>query len=313
MYSRVRSGLSKATAKRIHFLVVTDWPHLPYAEWVATRDTLHMWLQIVGKTRMAFSPPQNHWWHVSLYVTARGLTTSIIHSPAGPIDIEFDFIGHELVIRPAGGVIRSVSLHPRSVADFYAEYVARLKSMGIELKINRKPQEVEDTTPFDQDTHHASYDREYVERFHRILLRTDAILKQFRSAFIGKCSPVHFFWGSMDMAVTRFSGRRASTQMPDPIMQEAYSHEVSSCGFWPGDPRFPHPSFYAYMAPVPPGLDEAPMSVGGWNSKLGEHVLEYENVRQVEDPEGAVLKFFEEAYRAGSRLANWDTAQLVCA
>jgi hypothetical protein len=269
-----------------------------------------MWLQIVGKTRLALSTPRNHWWHVPFYVTPRGLATSLIPSPAGAVDVEFDFVAHELFIRRTTGPARSVSLHPRSVADFYTEYMARMRSLGIDLKINRKPQEVADTTPFDQDQHHAVYDREYVERFHRILLNSDAILKRFRSPFIGKCSPVHFFWGSMDLAVTRFSGRPASTQMSDPIMREAYSHEVSSAGFWPGDPRFPQPTFYAYMAPVPPALDQQPITVGEWNSKLGEHVLEYEKARLLADPDEAILSFYVQAYRAGSRLANWDTAHL---
>jgi hypothetical protein len=266
-----------------------------------------MWTQIVGKTRLALSPFQNHWWQVALYVTPRGLTTTALCSGMQVFDVEFDFVEHQLAIRPQRGVVQSIPLSARSVADFYAEYIASLRSIGVEVKLNRKPQEVEDTTPFDEDRHHASYERESVERFHHILLFSDNLLKVFRSRFLGKCSPVHFFWGSFDLAVTRFSGRPA--QLPDtvdPITREAYSHEVSSCGFWAGDPRFPYPAFYAYMAPVPAGLDKETLSVGAWNKKLGEHILEYEKARGFASPGDAVLRFFQESYEAGSRLAKWE-------
>jgi hypothetical protein len=288
-----------------------EWPALSYEEWASTRDTLHMWTQIVGKTRLMLCAPQNHWWHVALYVTARGLCTSIMPSAAGAFDVEFDFVEHQLLLRPQGGRVRTMGLYPRSVADFYAEYMACLGSLGVEVRIYRRPQEVEDTTPFDQDKHHASYDRECVERFHRILVHGDRLMKHFRSNFIGKCSPVHFFWGSFDLAVTRFSGRPAQLAAnADRITREAYSHEVSSCGFWPGDHRFPNPAFYAYMAPAPAGLDKERCSHGGWNSLLGEHVLEYDAVRLLEFPDRALVSFFEDCYEAGSRLAKWDKAAL---
>ena len=290
---------------------LTEWPPLPYADWAATRDTLHMWTQVVGKTRMVLSQPQNHWWHVALYVTPRGLTTSLIPSPAGAFDIEFDFTRHQLVICVEDAVPATISLHSRSVADFYAEYMARMRSLGIDVKINRKPQEVEDTTPFDRDEHHNTYNPEQVRQFHRALLHADRLLKQFRSNFIGKCSPAHFFWGSFDLCVTRFSGRAVKPMtMTDPIMREAYSHEVSSCGFWPGSAAFPHAAFYAYMAPVPAGLDQELLRAGAWNPALGEHILKYDEARALPEPDAAILNFFEDSYRAGSRLANWDTAQL---
>ncbi len=209
-----------------------------------------MWMQIVGKTRLALSPRQNHWWHVPLYVTSRGLTTSPIPFGNQTFEVEFEFLAHQLVIRTSSGGGRSMPLFPRSVADFYAEYMACLRSFGIDVKITLTPDEFDDTTPFDQDQHHASYDREYVDCFRRILINADRVLKEFRGRFLGKCSPVHFFWGSFDLAVTRFSGRLAVPPVkPDPIMTEAYSHEVISCGFWPGDRRSPHPAFYSYTLP----------------------------------------------------------------
>jgi Family of unknown function (DUF5996) len=290
-----------------------NWPSLPLAEWDATRATVHMWTQIVGKTRMVLSPRQNHYWHVTLYVTPRGLNTSPIPIGKQTFDTEFDFAAHQLVIRTSGGQIKSMPLYPRSVADFYAEYMACLRALGIEMKIHRKPQEVEDTTPFDEDRHHASYDAEYIERFQRVLTQADRVMKEFRARFLGKCSPVHFFWGSFDMAVTRFSGRPAhQPATADPMTREAYSHEVSSCGFWPGDLRFPHPAFYAYMAPAPAGLDKAIVHPGGWSAQLGEHLLEYDAVRELDAPEEAILSFFQSSYEVGAGLANWDRSALEC-
>jgi hypothetical protein len=288
-------------------------PPLPLEEWDATRATVHMWTQIVGKTRMVLSPRQNHYWHVTLYVTPCGLNTSPIPFGKRTFDVEFDFAEHQLVIRTGDGQTRSMALYPRSVADFYTEYMATLRALGIEVKINRKPQEVEDVTPFDQDTHHASYNAEQVERFQRILTQVDRVMKEFRGRFLGKCSPVHFFWGSFDLAVTRFSGRPADQPATaDPITREAYSHEVSSCGFWPGDQRFPRPAFYAYMAPAPAGLDKARVQPGGWNAQLGEHLLEYDAVREVNAPHEAILNFFQSAYEGGATLANWDRSSLEC-
>ena len=220
-----------------------------------------MWTQIVGKTRMALTPLENHWWNVPLYVTPRGLSTSAIPWKNGSFSMEFDLVAHQLLFHSSGGVEHCMRLFPRSVADFYAEYMASLKSLGIEVKIYKVPVEFDDVTPFDQDQHHASYDTEYVERFRRILIHCDRIFKQFRSRFLGKCSPVHFFWGSFDLAVTRFSGRRApEREGVDPVTREAYSHEVTSCGFWPGDRRFPHAGLLRVQRAGAAGIGEGARS-----------------------------------------------------
>jgi hypothetical protein len=289
----------------------TEWPALPFAEWEATCDTVHMWTQIVGKTRMVLSAPVNHWWHTALYVTPCGLNTSPIPYGDQTFDVEFDFIAHQVRIATSTGRRRTIPLYPRSVADFYTEYMAALQSFGIEFRINRAPCEFDDTTPFDQDQHHASYDREYVERFRRILVLSDGVFKQFRSRFTGKCSPVHFFWGSFDLAVTRFSGKPApANEKADPVTREAYSHEVSSCGFWPGNRQFQQPAFYAYAAPAPAGFDKQPVSPGGWDSQLGEYILKYEEARHAAQPAQAVLDFCQSTYDAAARLANWDRTAL---
>jgi hypothetical protein len=286
-----------------------DWPSLPFSDWEPTCDTVHMWTQIVGKTRLALSPPQNHWWHVPLYVTPRGLNTSPIPAGKQTFEVEFDFVAHQVSIRTSAGAGRSIPLYPRSVADFYAEYMACLRSLGIEVRITLKPEEFDDTTPFDEDRHHASYDPEYVERFRRVLINADRVLKEFRSRFLGKCSPVHFFWGSFDLAVTRFSGRLCMPPVkPDPIMSEAYSHEVISCGFWPGDRRFKHPAFYSYTLPAPSGIDKEAF----WDAQLGEFILKYEAARAAEAPERAILDFCQSTYEAGAKLAQWDRQALEC-
>ncbi|HEY7338244.1 MAG TPA: DUF5996 family protein [Bryobacteraceae bacterium] len=291
----------------------SEWPPLPYAEWENTRDTVHMWTQIVGKTRMALTPLENHWWNVPLYVTPRGLTTSPIPWNGETFEIEFDFLAHELLFSTSAGQEAGMRLFPRSVADFYAEYMATLRSLGIEARIYRKPVEFDDTTPFDEDRHHASYDAEYVERFRRVLVNSDRVFKRFRTRFLGKCSPVHFFWGSFDLAVTRFSGRRApEKEGVDPVTREAYSHEVTSCGFWPGDRRFKNAAFYAYSAPVPAGLDREPVrpAAAHWDAQLGEFILKYEDARAASDPSQAILDFCQSAYAAGAKLAQWDRANL---
>jgi hypothetical protein len=272
-----------------------------------------MWTQIVGKTRMALAPLENHWWNVPLYVTPRGLNTSPIPSGDGTLSIEFDLVAHQLLFDKSTGVQHCMRLFPRSVADFYAEYMATLKALAIDVHIYRKPVEFDDTTPFDQDQHHASYDAQYVERFRRILVESDRVFKQFRARYLGKSSPVHFFWGSFDLAVTRFSGRPAPQKDGvDPVTREAYSHEVTSCGFWPGDRRFPHAAFYAYSAPAPPGLEKEPVrpEVAGWNTQLGEFVLQYEDARTAPSPDSAILDFCQSAYEAGAKLARWDRASL---
>jgi hypothetical protein len=276
-----------------------------------------MWTQIVGKVRMALTPLDNHWWNVPLYVTPRGLTTSAIPWKNGSFSMEFDLVAHQLLFNSSNGVEHCMRLFPRSVADFYAEYMASLKSLGIEVKIYKVPVEFDDVTPFDQDTHHVSYDTEYVERFRRILIHSDRIFKQFRSRFMGKSSPVHFFWGSFDLAVTRFSGRRApEREGVDAMTREAYSHEVTSCGFWPGNRVFPHPAYYAYSAPVPPGLEKEPIrpAAAAWNTQLGEFIFKYEDARGTlkndTSPDQAILDFCQSTYEAGANLAKWDRASL---
>ncbi len=274
-----------------------------------------MWTQIVGKTRMELAPRENHWWNVALYVTPRGLSTSAIPCSVGSFDAEFDFLARCLVLRQSGGEERRIALYPRAVADFYAEYMAALDSLGITVQFDRTPAEFDDPTPYDQDRHHTAYDPEAVLRFHRVLEHADRVLKKFRARFIGKSSPVHFFWGSFDLAVTRFSGRRAPLAPDaDPVTREAYSHEVISCGFWPGDRRFPQPAFYAYASPAPAGLESEPVRPGYWDTGLREFVLPYEEVHNATSPEGAVLDFTPGgtscracAARAG---AYWDRHSL---
>ena len=290
-----------------------EWPALPFREWEATCDTVHMWTQIVGKTRMVLSAPLNHWWHVPLYVTPRGLTTSTIPYGDFTFEVEFDFVAHQCGIRLSNGGGRSMGLYPRSVANFYEEYMEILRTFGIEVKFDVKPEEFDDPTPYDEDQHHASYDREYVSRFHKILIGADTVLKKFRSRYLGKSSPVHFFWGSFDLAVTRFNGEVCPPPIPsDHVMAEAYSHQVISCGFWPGDRRFPNAAFYAYAVPKPEGLEAAAVRPGGWNAQLGEFILEYDAVRTAEKPAEAILDFCQSTYEAGANLAGWDRAALEC-
>jgi hypothetical protein len=286
-----------------------EWPALPYAAWEPTLDTVHMWTQIVGKTRLALTPLENHWWNVPLYVTPRGLSTSSIPCPGGTFEVEFDFLAHRLTLATSDGRHHTIRLYPRSVADFYAEYLAGLSTLRIEARIRPVPVEFDDLTPFDQDHHHASYDPESVDRFRRALVSADRLLKAFRGRFIGKCSPVHFFWGSFDLAVTRFSGRRAPLRPEaDRITREAYSHEVISHGFWPGDRQIPHPAFYSYTAPAPPGLEQEPIrpSAAGWDTGLGQFLLRYEDVRTAPSPDTAVLEFCQSTYEAGAKSAGWD-------
>lgn len=286
-----------------------EWPPLDFAEWEGTCDTVHLWTQIVGKTRLALAPPENHWWQVTLYVTPRGLSTSPIPFGGQTFEVRFDFIAHKLWIETSTGGQESIPLFARSVADFYSEYVRRLRGLGIEVNIHRTPDEFDDKTPFDEDRHHASYDTKHVESFRRILVNADQIFKEFRARFAGKCSPVHFFWGSFDLAVTRFSGRRASLpENADAMTREAYSHEVISCGFWPGDRRFPHAAFYSYTMPAPSDLSQEAVRPGAacWDKQLGEFILKYEDARAAESPDQAILDFCQSTYEAGARLAHWD-------
>jgi hypothetical protein len=294
-------------------LISPDWPALRFPEWEATCDTVHMWTQIVGKTRMTREPLVNHWWNVTLYVTPVGLTTYTVPYRDRTFEVEFDFVSHCLRIRTSEGNGHTIQLYARSVADFYSEYMAALQSLDLEIHIDRTPTEFDDSTPYDQDKHHASYDKEYVERFRRIFVHADRILKKFRAPFLGKCSPVHFFWGSFDLAVSRFSGRRALEQPnADHMTREGYSHEVISCGFWPGDRRFKNAAFYAYTAPTPSGLANEPVrpQKAYWETQLGEFILKYEDVRTDQSPEAAILDFCQSTYEAGAKLAKWDRSAL---
>jgi hypothetical protein len=286
-----------------------EWPNLPYPEWKDTYETIHMWTQIVGKIRLVLSPKVNHWWHTALYVTPRGLTTSPIPYAGRTFEVQFDFTDHNLSIQTSDGMTRYMGLYPRSVADFYQELMAILRSMGIEVKINPMPQEVPSPIRFDQDNEHASYDQVYVVRFWHILVQTDQIFKVFRGRFIGKCSPVHFWWGSFDLAVTRFSGRRAPERSgANYINREAYSHECSSVGFWPGSGGLQKPAFYAYTVPAPIGFNEAPIRPKSayYDSNIREFLLLYDNVRTTDQPGEMLLEFLQSSYEAGANLGKWD-------
>jgi hypothetical protein len=294
------------------------WPALPFSEWKETAKTLHMWTQIVGKVRLALSPWTNHSWHVTLYLTARGLTTSPIYFDSRPLQIDFDFVDHVLRIQAAGKE-ENISLKPKSVAAFYREVMAALHKAEIPVEINTTPNEVDPAIPFEQNETDSAYDAEAAHRFWRVLLQSDRVFKEFRSEFCGKCSPVHFFWGSFDLAVTRFSGRGAPQHpggvphLPDAVTREAYSHEVSSLGFWPGNEMMPDPIFYSYAYPEPRGFSEALMqpAFAKYNPQLKEFILSYEQMRQAESPDAALLEFARSTYDAASTLGNWDRAALT--
>jgi hypothetical protein len=291
----------------------TLWPPLSLAEWESTRATLHMWTQIVGKVRLALSPLVNHWWQVPLYVSARGLTTSAIPYGGCIFEIEFDFAGRNLVIRKNGQAETLVRLYPRSVSDFYHEVMAALRAAGIEVKIWPVPVEIPNPIPFPDDREHASYEPDYVNRFHRILMQADTILREFRARFIGKASPVHFFWGSFDLAATRFSGRRApEREGADPITREAYSHECCSAGFWPGGGEIAGPAFYSYAAPEPTGYAAEPVlpPAAIYHNGLREFILMYEDVRLAASPGTALLDFLQSTYDAAANMGNWDRVNL---
>jgi hypothetical protein len=282
---------------------------LPLDSWKDTYATLHMWTQIVGKIRMTLTPLINHWWNVPVYVTVRGLTTSRIPYGESSFEIWFDFTRHQLVLETSDGVSKSLPLVPRSVADFYREVMEMLRSAGIEVKIWRMPVEVPDPIPFDQDRVHAAYDPQSAETFWRILLSVDSVFHQFRSEYIGKASPVHFFWGSFDLAVSRFSGRRAPERPDaDAMTREAYSHEVSSVGFWPGGGDIQGAAFYSYTVPEPPGFKEVHVwpDAAFYHKQLGEFLLMYEDVRKAQSPTAALLDFCHSTYEAGANLGNWD-------
>jgi len=297
-----------------------QWPDLPLADWRDTCVTLQLWTQIVGKIRLTLTPWLNHSWHVTLYVTPRGLSTSPIPDGLRSFEIAFDFIDHLLKISTSDGASRQFALADHSVASFYAAVMAALAELGIHVAIDEIPNELRDPIRFSEDTQHASYDGDAVQRFFQILVNTDRVFKQFRTGFIGKASPVHFFWGSFDLAVTRFSGRRAPRHpggvphLPDDVACEAYSHEVSSAGFWPGGSAIDYPAFYSYAYPEPAGFRavKARPDAAFFSEALGEFVLPYDAVRTADNPDRALLDFLESTYQAAANAAKWDRDALEC-
>ena len=294
------------------------WPSLPLVAWADTCATLHLWTQIVGKVRCALSPWVNHAWHVVLYVTARGLTTSPIPHGTRTFQLDFDFIDHLLLLQSSDGRTASIALQPQSVARFYCRLMNRLDDLKLHVEIDRYPNEVPEPIRFDHDEVHRAYDREYAARYWRVLVQADRVLKQFRAPFVGKCSPVHYFWGAPDLAVTRFSGRRAPPHpggvphLPDRVTRDAYSHEVSSCGFWPGGGPVPHAAFYAYAYPEPAGFAEATVrpDAAFYHRELREFVLPYDAVRTAADPDATLLDFLQSTYRVAAQLGGWDRERL---
>ena len=297
------------------------WPELPYAAWKDTCDTLHLWTQIVGKIRLVQTPWLNHSWHVTLYVTARGLTTSPIPYRERAFQIDFDFVDHVLWVRTSEGSFRRLPLAPMPVAQFYADLIAAMAELGLDVRIRTMPCEIADCIPFDQDFSHVAYDRDYAGRFWRVLVSTHEVLAHFRTAFLGKASPVHFFWGSFDLAVTRFSGRPAPRHpggvphLPDAVAREAYSHEVSSAGFWPGGGGpIDYPAFYSYAYPAPEGFAGASVrpAEAFFSRELGEFILPYDAARAAPDPGRALMDFLQSTYEAAAELGRWDRAALDC-
>ena len=292
------------------------WPELTLADWAETRETVHRWTQIVGKVRLALEPWVNHWWQVPFYVSARGLSTSLMHAPTRSLEIEFDFIDHVLAVRTVDGEQRSIALEPRSVASFYDETMSLLADLDVDVDVLARPVEIPDATPFAEDTGHAAYDREAMRRFWRALVEVDRVLDIFRGRFVGKASPVHFFWGGFDMATTRFSGRTAplhpggAPNCADWVMHEAYSHEVSSAGYWPGGSE--EGSFYAYAYPEPAGFNEYPVQpeAAYYDADLGEFILPYRTVRTAADPDAIVLAFLQTTYEAAATTGAWDRSAL---
>ncbi len=299
------------------------WPELPYAAWKDTAATLQLWTQVVGKVRLALTPWLNHSWHVALYVTARGLTTGSMPADGRALQIDFDFIDHIMWLRTSDGHFRQLMLKPMSVAEFYADVMIALKELGVAVTITTMPCEIADCVPFDKDTVHAAYDAPYASRFWRVLLSAQEVMAHFRTGFLGKSSSVHFFWGSFDLAVTRFSGRAAPRHpggvphLPDSVAQEAYSHEVSSAGFWPGGGLAPidYAAFYSYAYPAPPGYGAAAVSPGTafFNKDLGEFLLPYNAMRIARDPDAALMDFLQSTYVAAADLGKWDRKALECA
>ena len=295
-----------------------QWPQLDYDDWSETIATVHMWTQIAGKIRLELTPWTNHSWHVPLYVTPTGLTSSTIHHGPHSFDLEFDFLDHEFRIRDGAGRRRSASLEPRTVASFYEEVMGHLDDLDLRVDIYEVPSEVEDPIPFSEDVEHSAYDADAASRFTQILNQSVRVFSRFRAQFLGKSSPTHFFWGSFDLASTRFSGRAAPPHpggipgLPDWVTREAYSHEVYSCGFWPGGAANPAPAYYAYAYPVPDGLGDFPDLPEGafWSADMGEFFLPYEAVRTASDPDEVLTSFLDGTYEAVAQLAEWDRGAL---
>ncbi len=295
-----------------------EWPALPYDAWKDTYETLHMWMQIVGKVRLVRMPWLNHCWQVTLYPSARGLSTGPMPYDGEHLQIDFDFLAHQLIVQTSRGERRNIALAPQSVADFYRAVMGALEAVGMPVRIYPKPSEVESQLPFETDTIHCAYDADYAQRCWRIICSTADVFRRFRSRFYGKASPVHFFWGSFDLAVTRFSGRTAPPHpggvpnLPDRVTRDAYSHEVSSCGFWPGGAPAPYPLFYSYAYPEPDGFGAAPLQPAGarYDPSLHEFVLPYADVSQADVPEDMLLAFLQSTYEAAANLARWDRRAL---
>ncbi|SCY88498.1 DUF5996 family protein [Microvirga guangxiensis] len=295
------------------------WPELSYPQWRDTAATLQLWTQIVGKVRLSLTPWLNHGWQVPLYVSARGLTTSTMPVGREIVEIEFDFIAHRVLVRTSRGDEGILAMEPRSVAEFYEELFDLLRGIGVHVTIKEKPNEVPDPIRFSEDRTHASYDADAAYRFWRALVQTDRIFKHFRTSFLGKASPSHFFWGSFDLAVTRFSGRKAPLHpggvpgLPDDVTREAYSDEVSSAGFWPGNDAYPEAAFYSYAYPEPPGFRDAKVPEGAFfDTTLSEFILPYDTLRKATDPDALLLEFLEKIYIAAADAAKWDRAALEC-
>jgi hypothetical protein len=295
-----------------------DWPALPLHDWIDTRDTLHMWLQIAGKVRLRLSPPINHSWHATFYLTSRGITTSPIPHGSRSFQIDFDFMDHRLIVAASDGRSGGFDLEPQPVAAFYARLMEELARLELPIRISAKPNEIPDAIPFEADEKHRAYDAGAVHRFWLGLAQADRVLKIFRSRFIGKCSPVHLFWGAMDLAVTRFSGRPAPQHpggipnLPDRVTREAYSHEVSSCGFWPGTAPIDYPAFYAYAYPQPPGFAEGRVrpDAAFFSTDFGEFILPYDRVRESPEPDATLLEFLQSTYELAADLGGWDRSAM---
>ena len=311
----ILDGVNVRAWRGDHSTIMTDdddWPALPYDAWSGTRETLHMWMQVVGKVALAEAPPLNHSWGVAFHLTPRGMVTGLLQQRNRPFVIEFDFVAHQLRIEAADGDHRELPLVPMSVADFYRKTMALLNDMAMPVRIWTLPSEVPDPIPFELDTVHHAYDPDYANRFWRILVRVSRVFLTARCPFVGKCSPLHFFWGGMDLALTRFSGRPAPPRDGPAFMREAYSHEVISHGFWPGSPPVLEPAFYGYAAPEPPGLKDAPVrpEAAYYHRDVGEFILPYDAVRSAKAPEHAITEFIDSTYEQAATLAHWDRGAL---